>query len=884
MTITVKAPRRRRLVRTAVCTLSAGVAAATLAATAMAAGISEDPGSPPPEESSVSVLESVEEGFSEGVVPHGDPSEDPLESLPEKSTSPEGTDGSPENNPTSEEEIYNDQSHFDEEVFVDPDTGERTILRSGITHYEDAPGKTPMSRMLRSIAPLSTVSYADIFPSVTLLDFPAGGTVSSETPLAVTMVIHVPDNAQPGDVYSVTAPLPFGFANNGANREIKDSSGKVFAVTKVGEGTDGVPGAAFKTLNVILTDEVAGHVAIEGFIELQIKTANKNTLKTYTFNILGADGTLLGPNATVKIPGQDNQTNDFVPGSGTATGNLPSVSPALKVAPPQMKNGLKVTFASGSPGLQYGGCERPSVIFEGFRADGFYERRSLGKISAIPGASCSVSSDNLSATLTFAQAVATPTDVPSGTFRIEAGPFFGEASKSYPFKITTNWNAPGRDLQWQGTVTTGTPSGAGATHLSLTTKKSATFTTQESNSKPTLGDTITYTITTKPGADNSRAVNNVVTTDVLPAGLQLLSVTNGGSYNSATREIVWGPRILTSTGSFTDVVVAKVVSIPASGSLVNTVENIADSVCTNNDEVSVCKSHVTTPIGTPSFQFVKHSKVTFAENDRGFDGAIAGDKITYWFTAKNTGDVALTTLKIDDELLGLSAVECLAPQSSLLPGESVECVKRYTHTITKSDQTSGKVVNQAIGNVPGLPPATSTTTDLTIDPKYQFSKRVVEIKDDSGKKINDGKAMTGYVIHYGFTAKNTGNVDLKTLRVSDPLLGAKTVECLAPGTVLKPGKTVNCVDNPAYFYTVTKADAATGLVHNVATGSVPGLPDQEDETETPVLPDPVIPDLPHTGAGGVAIPIAAGTLLLVGAGVVLIPRQRASKHVQNILH
>ncbi len=881
MTITVKAPRRRRLVRTAVSALSAGAAAATFAATAMAAGISEDPGSPPPEESSVSVLETVEENLSGGFVPQETVAEPP----PEESISPSGSVDSFEDDRAAEKEVYDVEDHFDEEVFVDPETGEQIVLRSGITHYESAPQGAPASQMLRSIVPLAAVSYADIFPSVSLLGFPAGGTVSGETPLKVTVAIHVPDNAQPGDVYSITAPLPFGFANNGASREVKDSSGRVFAVTKVGAATDGVPGAAFKTLNFVLTDEVAGHVAIEGFIELQINTANKSTPQTYTFNILGADGTLLGPDALVTIPKQNSQTNNFVPGSGTAASNRPSVSPALKVATAQMKDGLTVTFASGSSGLQYGGCDRASVLFEGFRADGFYERLTIGLVNDLPGVSCSVSTDNLSVKITFSQAVTAPSGTHSGIFRIEGGPFFGDAAaKNYPFKITTNWNAPGLGLQWQGTVTTGTPSEAGATHLSLTTKKTASFSTQASNSKPTLGDTITYTITTKPGAENSRAVNNVVTTDVLPVGLQLLSASNGGSYNSTTREIVWGPRILTSTGSFTDVVVAKVVSIPESGLLVNTVENVASSVCTADDKISVCQSQVTTPVGTPSFQFVKHSKVTFAEDDRGWDGAIAGDKITYWFTAKNTGDVALSTLKIDDELLGLSAVECFAPNSMLQPDESVECVDRYTYTITKNDQTAGKVVNHAVGEVPGLPPATSTTTDPTVNPKYQFNKRIIEIKDGSGNKVNDGKAMSGYVIHYGFTAKNTGNVGLKTLRVSDPLLGAEAVECLPTGTVLEPGKTVNCVDSPSYFYTVTKADAVAGLVHNVATGSVPGLPNQEDETETPILPEPVIPDLPHTGGIGVLVPTAAGTLILVGAGVALISRQRTSKHARTILH
>lgn len=155
---------------------------------------------------------------------------------------------------------------------------------------------------------------------------------------------------------------------------------------------------------------------------------------------------------------------------------------------------------------------------------------------------------------------------------------------------------------------------------------------------------------------------------------------------------------------------------------------------------------------------------------------------------------------------------------------------------------------------------------------------MVEITDANGKKAETGKASLGDRIHFGFEVTNTGNVDLTSVFVSDPLLGASQVPCLAPGTRLEPAQKVKCAEDPKYTYVVVASDVNAGHVHNVAVGSVPGLPDDEGETTTPIQPDPLDPVLPSTGSiGTLALLSLGGVLVAAGAGGVALQYRYSSR-------
>ncbi|WP_347109244.1 hypothetical protein AAHB33_01190 [Paenarthrobacter sp. S56] len=86
--------------------------------------------------------------------------------------------------------------------------------------------------------------------------------------------------------------------------------------------------------------------------------------------------------------------------------------------------------------------------------------------------------------------------------------------------------------------------------------------------------------------------------------------------------------------------------------------------------------------------------------------SMAGDRITYTFTAKNNGNVPLTGVVIDDPLDGLSALTYTWPATpgTLLPGETVTAMATYA--ITQADIDAGHVANLATstGNPPTGPP------------------------------------------------------------------------------------------------------------------------------------------------------------------------------------
>ncbi|MFI2566508.1 hypothetical protein [Paenarthrobacter sp. NPDC018779] len=221
------------------------------------------------------------------------------------------------------------------------------------------------------------------------------------------------------------------------------------------------------------------------------------------------------------------------------------------------------------------------------------------------------------------------------------------------------------------------------------------------------------------------------------------------------------------------------------------------------------------------------------------DPAVVGDLITYTFTAKNTGNVKLTGVVINDPLVGLSALTYNWPGSAgeLLPGETVTATATYA--ITQADIDAGHVVNEATstGNPPSgpavTPPPGKTDTPLTPGPAMEFTKTA----DSSGVQT---PSVVGDRINYTFTAKNTGNVTLTDVVINDPLAGLSPLVYSWPGVqgILLPGQTVTATAT----YAITQADIDAGHVANSATTT--GVP----PTGTPVTPPPGTTDTPLTPA------------------------------------
>ncbi|MBN8728706.1 MAG: DUF11 domain-containing protein, partial [Xanthomonadales bacterium] len=220
-----------------------------------------------------------------------------------------------------------------------------------------------------------------------------------------------------------------------------------------------------------------------------------------------------------------------------------------------------------------------------------------------------------------------------------------------------------------------------------------------------------------------------------------------------------------------------------------------------------------------------------------------GDTITYSFSVRNSGDVTLTGVSVNDPLLG-GTIACTP--ATLAPGATATCGP-VNYTVTAADVNAGNVHNSAIAS--GTPPATpgnpnpppvesppdTTDTPITQAPGLTLTKSVT----------STGPYALGDTITYSFSVQNSGDVTLTGVSVNDPLLGG-TITC-SPAT-LAPGASATC--GPVN-YTVTAADVQAGHVANTATASgtpptVPGNPppgpidSPPDSTDTPIAQNPAL--------------------------------------------
>jgi uncharacterized repeat protein (TIGR01451 family) len=241
---------------------------------------------------------------------------------------------------------------------------------------------------------------------------------------------------------------------------------------------------------------------------------------------------------------------------------------------------------------------------------------------------------------------------------------------------------------------------------------------------------------------------------------------------------------------------------------------------------------------TPGIELTK--KATSGQNF-----TAVGQKITYSLVSKNTGNVTLTNVKINDPKLGGDLTNCTpAKGSSLDPGATMTCTGEYT--VTQEDLDVGHVDNEA--NTKGTPPSGPDVTD-TDDERVpgQPNPSIVLVKSvTAGTPYRNA----GDKISYSLVATNDGNMTLTGVKINDPLLGGDLTNCTpSKGSSLAPGARMTCTAD----YTVTQADVDRGSVMNTAkaTGTPRDRPDvtDEDNKTVPAVSDPKI-DLVKTVTSG----------------------------------
>lgn len=190
------------------------------------------------------------------------------------------------------------------------------------------------------------------------------------------------------------------------------------------------------------------------------------------------------------------------------------------------------------------------------------------------------------------------------------------------------------------------------------------------------------------------------------------------------------------------------------------------------------------------------------------DNAKAGDKVTYTFKVKNTGDVTLTNVVVADNVLGeIGRIASFAAQA--------ETTFTKEYTVPTGKQT---VKNTVL--------ACGVYQTETVCGKDDHTLNIVSIKVE--KSSDKASGVPGDKVVYSFKVTNTSAITLTDISVDDDVLGnIGTIDSLAAGA----SKTLT------KEYTVPDGD---GAIVNVVTvcAPVPGpnSPGNICDTDTHTLP------------------------------------------------
>ncbi|WP_040401507.1 DUF7507 domain-containing protein, partial [Cecembia lonarensis] len=195
-------------------------------------------------------------------------------------------------------------------------------------------------------------------------------------------------------------------------------------------------------------------------------------------------------------------------------------------------------------------------------------------------------------------------------------------------------------------------------------------------------------------------------------------------------------------------------------------------------------------------------------------GIQEGDVILYTYVVTNTGNITINNVSVEDNHPGTGNLSDLTTSdniNNIAPGQSVTFTATYV--VTQDDIDAGTaIINLATATATGVNGATVTNTDTeTITPEAAAAGIELEKKGEFVDVNGNGRADAGDQITYTFTITNTGNVTLRDIIVTDPLVDVSggPLASLAPGAT--DGNTFTAV------YTLTQEDIDDGSFTNTAT-------------------------------------------------------------------
>jgi len=273
---------------------------------------------------------------------------------------------------------------------------------------------------------------------------------------------------------------------------------------------------------------------------------------------------------------------------------------------------------------------------------------------------------------------------------------------------------------------------------------------------------------------------------------------------------------------------------PSGGEITDASE---DPDCPDCDETTV-------PIGTPNPNMTVDKAVVSVPADP-VVGYTVGERIEYEIKVRNSGNVALKDVTVEDDNADAAPVGKKGeanPIPALMPEQEVVFV--VSHTVTQDDIDKGGVLN--IATATGETPKDGPMTVKSKDPDENNSKpgdptvvdieqrpKMTVVKDADWEKTY----LPGDKIEYEIKVRNTGNVTLKNVKVDDDNADLSTTGTDSVGNpvanpipVLTPGQWVVFTAS----HTVTQDDIDARYVRNraLAEGEDPNG-DKVPETSRP---------------------------------------------------
>ena len=239
-----------------------------------------------------------------------------------------------------------------------------------------------------------------------------------------------------------------------------------------------------------------------------------------------------------------------------------------------------------------------------------------------------------------------------------------------------------------------------------------------------------------------------------------------------------------------------------------------------------------------------------------------GQTVTYHYTVTNTGQTPLTAVHVTDtqeppagslasgptcQSLSTPTGTCSGSSTSLAVGQSASFTATYV--VTQADLNNGSINDSATatGSPPSGPAVTSPPSTATV-PVTQ-SPALSIVKSVTAPPPPASVNAVGQTVTYTFAVKNTGNVSLTAVHVTDTqeppagsLASGPTCESLSSPTGTCSGSSTSLVPGQSATFTatyvVTQADLNNGSINDsaTATGSPPSGPAVTSPPSTATVP------------------------------------------------